>query len=165
MKGGRIPDPPSIVGLGGSLSARSASLAALKVALEGAAEQGAETTLFDVRAMDLSMFRRGVEAPSAAVELCEATFEAHGMTWSSPLYHGTVSGAFKNAPDWLDLLGDRGRPFLTDKVIGLISTAGGVQELQAVNTMEFVGRCAAQTHHSDLSPRPSYSFGRSAVQL
>jgi FMN reductase len=37
-------------------------------------------------------------------------------------------------------LDDRGPPFLTDKVIGLISTAGGVQGLQAVNTMEFVVR-------------------------
>jgi FMN reductase len=56
------------------------------------------------------------------------------------LYHGTVSGAFKNALDWLQLLADRDPPYLTDKVIGLISTAGGVQGLQAVNTMEFVVR-------------------------
>jgi FMN reductase len=75
-----------------------------------------------------------------AVELCEATFAATGMIWSSPLYHGTVSGAFKNALDWLDLLSDRDPPFLTDKVIGFISAAGGVQALQAVNTMEFVVR-------------------------
>jgi FMN reductase len=59
MRGGRIPDPPTIVGLGGSLSARSASLAALTVALDAAAEMGAKTVLFDVRAMDLPMFRRG----------------------------------------------------------------------------------------------------------
>lgn len=108
---GRMGDRPKVVGLGGSLSARSASRAALEVALEAAAEQGEETALFDVRTMDLPMFRRGVEAPSAAVELCEATFEAHGMIWSSPLYHGTISGAFKNALDWLDLLGDRDPPF------------------------------------------------------
>ena len=60
------------------------------------------------------------------------------MIWASLLYHGTVSGAFKNALDWLDLLNDREPPFLTDKVVGLISTAGGVQGLQAINTMEFV---------------------------
>jgi FMN reductase len=135
-----INGPPMIVGLGGSLSARSASLAALKVALDAATELGAKTVLFDVRTMDLPMFRRGVDAPLIAVELCEATFAASGMVWSSPLYHGTISGAFKNALDWLDLLSDRDPPFLTDKVIGLISTAGGVQALQAVNTMEFVVR-------------------------
>jgi FMN reductase len=62
------------------------------------------------------------------------------MLWSSPLYHGTISGSFKNALDWLQLLGDRKPPYLTDKVVGLISTAGGTQGLQAVNTMEFVVR-------------------------
>lgn len=133
-------DAPKVVGLGGSLRARSASRAALEVALDAAAEQGAKTSLFDVREMDLPMFQRGVEPPAAAVELCDATFEARGMIWSSPMYHGTISGAFKNALDWLDLLADRDPPFLTDKVIGLISTAGGVQGLQAVNTMEFVVR-------------------------
>ena len=45
------------------------------------------------------------------------------------------SGSFKNALDWLKLLGDRNPPYLTDKVVGLISTAGGMQGLQAVNTM------------------------------
>jgi FMN reductase len=56
------------------------------------------------------------------------------------MYNGTISGSFKNALDWLKLLGDRNPPYLTDKVVGLISTAGGMQGLQAVNTMEFVVR-------------------------
>ena len=102
---------------------------------------GAEVRLFDLRALDLPMYVPGAEgAPAAAVELCEATYAAQGMMWSSPLYHGTVSGAFKNAVDWLNLLSDRTPPFLTDKVIGLISTAGGSHGLQAVNTMEFAVR-------------------------
>ena len=133
--------PPKIVGLGGSLSARSSSLAALEIALGAANEQGAQTELFDIRAMSLPMFRRGMDPlPAAAVALCRAAQEARGMIWSSPMYHGTVSGAFKNALDWLDLLRNSEPPFLTDKVVGLISTAGGVQGLQAINTMEFVVR-------------------------
>jgi FMN reductase len=59
------------------------------------------------------------------------------MVWSSPLYQGTVSGAFKNALDWLHLLADHDPPFLSDRIIGLVATAGGVHGLQAVNTMEF----------------------------
>lgn len=131
-----------IVGLGGSLSRRSTSREALRVALEGASKQGAETTLFDVREMDLPMFDPDREGPvpDQARELADAIYDADGMLWSSPLYHGTISGAFKNALDWLDLLEDRDPPYLTDKVIGLISTAGGVQGLQAVNTMEFTVR-------------------------
>ena len=52
-------------------------------------------------------------------------------------YQGTISGAFKNALDWLHLLGRPDPPYLHDKVIGLISAAGGTQGLQAINTMEF----------------------------
>ena len=129
-----------IVGLGGSLAPQSASLAALNVALNGAREYGASVELFDLRELNLPMYVPGAPVPDAARRLCDATYAAHGMLWSSPLYHGTISGAFKNALDWLQLLGDRTPPYLTDKVVGLISTAGGTHGLQAVNTMEFVVR-------------------------
>ena len=56
------------------------------------------------------------------------------------MYQGTSSGAFKNALDWLHVLGERDPPFLHDKVIGLVSAAGGTQGLQAINTMEFAVR-------------------------
>ena len=130
-----------VVGLGGSLAEASSSLAALKIALEGAAEGGAETKLLDVRALDLPMYAPDItDAPEAVLRVCEAVYEADGLLWSSPLYHGTISGSFKNALDWLELLSDRKPAYLTDKVVGLISTAGGTQGLQAVNTMEFVVR-------------------------
>jgi FMN reductase len=130
-----------VVGLGGSLAERSTSLAALKIALSGAQEAGAKTRLFDIKRLDLPMYRpQETDVPDRAWEFCEAMYGAHGLLWSSPLYHGTVSGAFKNALDWLHLLINRDPPYLADKVIGLISTAGGVQGLQAVNTMEFTVR-------------------------
>ena len=130
-----------VVGLGGSLTAKSNSVLALNVALEGAKEAGAETTLFEISKLGLPMYSPELdEVPAPARELTEAVYEAGGMIWSSPMYHGTVSGSFKNALDWLQLLSDRDPSYLTNKVIGLISTAGGVQGLQAVNTMEFVVR-------------------------
>ncbi|MGH9444937.1 MAG: NADPH-dependent FMN reductase [Terriglobia bacterium] len=130
-----------VVGLGGSLCQRSKSLAALQIALEGAAEAEAQTELFDVRSLSLPMYNPEIEnPPDSVLRLCEALYAADGLIWSSPMYNGTVSGSFKNALDWLHLLGDRNPPFLTDKVVGLISTAGGVQGLQAVNTMEFIVR-------------------------
>ena len=130
-----------IVGLGGSIASSSRSLAALEAALEGAASAGAETQLLDLRELDLPMFdpERG-ELTQAVTELVEACHTADGMIWSSPMYHGTISGALKNALDWLRLLEDREPPYLHDKVIGLISTAGGTQGLQAINTMEFATR-------------------------
>ena len=131
----------TVVGLGGSLAKQSSSLAAVRIALEGAAETGAQTALFDVRQLALPMFDPGIsDPPDSVLKLCEATYNADGLIWSSPMYHGTISGSFKNALDWLQLLSNRQPPYLTDKVVGLISTAGGVQGLQAVNTMEFVVR-------------------------
>lgn len=130
-----------IVGLGGSLAEHSNSLAAIRIALEGAAEHGAETHLLDIRELDLPLYiPRLEENPGEVCDFCELIASCQGMIWGSPLYHGTISGAFKNALDWLQLLGDRKPPYLTDKVIGLISTAGGTHGLQAVNTMEFVVR-------------------------
>jgi FMN reductase len=132
-----------IVGLGGSLAAISRSRAALRVALEGAAEAGAATTLLDLRELDLPMYNPDSEhkhAPAAAERLIEACYGADGMLWSSPMYQGTISGAFKNALDWLHVLGAREPAFLHDEVIGLISAAGGTHGLQAINTMEFATR-------------------------
>jgi FMN reductase len=131
----------TIVGLGGSVARTSRSRAALEVALEGAASAGAETRLLDLRRLDLPIFNPEHDEPTGgAAELIEACHAADGMIWSSPLYQGTISGALKNALDWLRLLGDREPPFLHDKVVGLVSTAGGTQGLQAINTMEFATR-------------------------
>jgi FMN reductase len=132
---------PKIVGLGGSLAENSSSLAALRIALEGAASNGAPTELLDIRELDLPMYVSGLpELPEAVQRLNDIVYAADGLLWSSPLYHGTVSGAFKNALDWLNPLGRRDPAYLTNKVIGLISVAGGTQGLQAVNTMEFCVR-------------------------
>jgi FMN reductase len=136
-----MPGKLKIVGLGGSLAEVSRSRAALQVALAGAAEAGAETMLLDLRELDLPMYNPDHQEPTpAAARLIEASYGADGMLWSSPMYQGTISGAFKNALDWLHSLGSRTPSFLHDEVIGLISAAGGTQGLQAINTMEFATR-------------------------
>jgi FMN reductase len=128
----------TIVGLGGSLGRASRSRTALIRALDGANAAGASTELLDLRELDLPMYNPDLADPTeAASHLIESCYSADGMIWSSPLYQGTVSGAFKNALDWLHLLGDHDPPYLHDKVIGLLSAAGGVHGLQAINTMEF----------------------------
>jgi FMN reductase len=131
----------TIVGLGGSLASASKSRAALLTALAGAEAAGADTRLLDIRQLDLPMYNPENDEPTeAAAGLIESCYAADGLLWSSPMYQGTISGALKNALDWLHLLGDRDPPFLHDKVIGLISAAGGTQGLQAINTMEFAVR-------------------------
>jgi len=129
-----------IVGLGGSMARISRSRAALACALEGAADAGADRELLDIRELGLPMYNPDDEVPEAARRFVDASYASDGMIWSSPMYQGSISGAMKNALDWLHLLGDRDPPFLHDRVIGLISAAGGTQGLQAINTMEFVVR-------------------------
>jgi FMN reductase len=138
----KLTESLRIVGLGGSLARESRSLAALRIALDGAAEAGADITLLNLRDLDLPMYNPDDEGdpPPLASTLIEACSGADGMLWSSPMYQGTISGAFKNALDWLHVLGSREPPFLHDEVIGLISAAGGTQGLQAINTMEFAIR-------------------------
>lgn len=64
---------PKIVGLGGSLATQSTSLAALKIALQGAADAGADVELLDVRQLDLPFYVPGAEAaPPSALRLVEA---------------------------------------------------------------------------------------------
>ena len=128
-----------VVGLGGSLREASRSRAALELALDGAAGVGARVELLDLRELGLPMFSPDLEPdpPEVVRTLIEPCYDADGMLWSSPMYNGSVSGSFKNAIDWLHMLGSREPPYLHDEVIGLISAAGGTQGLQVVNTMEF----------------------------
>jgi FMN reductase len=128
-----------IVGLGGSLRAASRSRAALEVALDGAAAAGATVELLDLRELGLPLFNPELEsdAPEPARRFVDTCYAADGMLWSSPMYNGSVSGSFKNAIDWLHMLGSREPPYLHDEVIGLISAAGGTHGLQVINTMEF----------------------------
>jgi FMN reductase len=129
-----------IVGLGGSTAELSRSRAALHVSLAGARSAGVETELLDIRELALPMYNPDDEPPESVARLMDSCYGADGMLWASPTYQGSISGAFKNALDWLHDLGARDPAFLHDKVVGLISTAGGTQGLQAINAMEFSAR-------------------------
>jgi NADPH-dependent FMN reductase len=69
-----------VVGLGGSLAENSKSRAALQVALEGAADAGAETQLLDLRRLDLPMYNPEEDEPTeTAATLIEAAYAANGL--------------------------------------------------------------------------------------
>src|SRR5262245_45308049 len=89
---GRMAKTLTIVGLGGSLAQISRSRAALQVALEGAAQAGAATTLLDLRELDLPMYNPDDvgNPPDHAARLIDACYGADGLLWSSPMYQGTV---------------------------------------------------------------------------
>jgi len=132
--------PVRVVGLGGSLRSESTSLTALRTALDGVQAAGAQPRLISLRDLDLPMYSPEHVVPPSARELTETVYSCDALIWSTPTYHGSVSGSFKNALDWLILLAERDPPYLTNKPVGLVATAGGVQGLQSVNSMDFIVR-------------------------
>ncbi len=141
-----------IIGLGGSLKPESASVKALRLALLGAEESGTQIELLQLHELALPMFVPDMEPPAEVRRFVDAVAQSAGMIWSTPVYHGSMSGAFKNALDWLELLSKSDPPYLTDKVVGLIATAGGVQGLQAINAMEFAVRSLRGYTHPLTAP-------------
>ncbi len=125
-----------VVGLGGSIDGSSATWHALSAALRAAQVAGAEVEAFDLAELDLPMYRHGAPVPEVAQRWVAAVQQADALIWSAPLYHGSVSGAFKNAIDYLELLRLSEPAYLSDKLVGLICCAGGVQGMQALNHME-----------------------------
>jgi FMN reductase len=133
--------PVKVVGLGGALARKSFSLTALQVALEGAAENGAATELLDLNKLNLPMYRpEQKDLPLEVQQFCEVVHKSNAMIWCSPIYQGCITGAFKNAIDWLENLSDYNPPYLTNKLVGLLSVVGGVQGLQVIDTMESIVR-------------------------
>jgi NADPH-dependent FMN reductase len=105
LLGGRRSDKASASGgLGGSLRAGSTSRTALQVGLEGAAAAWADVQLIWVGDLGLPLYTPEHAPPAGAHEFADTVYRSDAMIWSSPTYHGPVSGSFKNALDWLILL-------------------------------------------------------------
>jgi FMN reductase len=85
-----------VVGVGGSLRAESTSRTALQAALDGVASSGAEVQLIWVRDLALPFYTAERAIPAAAHQFADTTYDCDRMIWSSPTYHGSVSGSFKN---------------------------------------------------------------------
>lgn len=134
---------PKILGLGGSLRDGSRTLQALEIALQGAALVGGEIELLNLKEISLPFYDGRTEIdtyPESVFTLLKKVREADGLILASPVYHATLSGAMKNALDFLDLLGNERPPWLERKVVGLISVAGGGQGINAINSMIYACR-------------------------
>jgi len=126
-----------IAGISGSLRAGSYTRRAVEIALEGAAETGAETRLIDLRDYNL-VFRDGKDDtgyPDDVFRLRSEVKQAEGVILGTPEYHGSFSGVLKNA---LDLMGfDE----FEGKMIGLVGVSGGrMGAFDALNSLRNIGR-------------------------
>lgn len=131
-----IERKPHVVGIGGTLRDGSTGLRALEKALAAAGEAGATTELLDLRELALPMYEPGkaLENYGASAEkLVEAMRSADAMLWSTAAYHGTLAGVTKNALDFAQFMARDEKPYLQDKVVGLIAAAGG--DMAAANSI------------------------------
>ena len=118
-----------MLGIGGGVRAGSSTEQALAVALAGAETAGARVALFgaeEIMRLPLYLAEGSREAPGA-LKLMEAVRAAHGLIVASPGYHGSISGAVKNAIDHIEETSRDPRPYLTDMPVGVIGVASGHQ--------------------------------------
>jgi FMN reductase len=131
---------PRILGIGGTTVERSRTLLALETALDLAAKAGAETRLVSIHALDLPLFNPSwplARYPATLPWLLDEVRAADGLILCSPTYHGTVSGAVKNALDSLIFLGQDVPPYLGGKPVGLMAYGG----LTAMGVLDALHHC------------------------
>jgi FMN reductase len=131
------------VGIGGSFRPNSSSSKALAVPLNYLKERGHDTNLLLLSDLKLPGFETCDELedyPESVRYMLNEVRSANGLIFATPVYHGTLSGGLKNAMDFFEYLSADAQPYLTGKVIGLISTSGGIPGINAINTMDYVSR-------------------------
>lgn len=124
----REMSPPFILGIGGTTRAGSFTERILRIALDAASAEGAETAMICGDALQLPMYDPAEKtlAPEAA-RFVEMVRRCHGLVIASPGYHGTISGMIKNTIDYIEALRDDARPYLEGRAVGCIVCAYGWQ--------------------------------------
>lgn len=102
---------------------------------------GIESEIFNLADYGIPLFDVSNPEITPSVKLMIQKFqEADVHFWLAPLYHGSIPGAMKNCIDWLELGAKTPQPYLTDKNIGMICWADGIQAMQGINTMDAIAK-------------------------
>jgi len=117
-----------IVGMGGTLRPGSTCEQALRIALDEAARQGAETLCFAGDQLRLPLYDPAdPERTPEARALLAALRRADGVIVASPGYHGSISGMVKNALDYTEDMARDARVYFDGLPVGAIATGFGSQ--------------------------------------
>jgi azobenzene reductase len=126
-----------IVGVNGSLSKDSNTYKGINAILKVAESEGIDVAMFDLRNNPLPLYNPeqiDLLADENVRLLRKLLAEADGIILGSPEYHGSMSGAFKNAIDWM------GSEQFKDKAVALVSASGGPTSMNTLNSMQVMVR-------------------------
>jgi len=127
----------NVVALCGSMGENSSTRRVLEVALAGAAETGAQVELLELRDYNLPFagITRDMSQYPDVARLKAKLQGAEGIIWGTPEYHGSYTGALKNALDLTSFDEFQG------KMIGLVGVAGSsIGAINALSHLRSVGR-------------------------
>jgi chromate reductase, NAD(P)H dehydrogenase (quinone) len=123
---------PRILVFGGSLRRDSLNQKLAALAAAGAREAGAEVTLIALRDFPMPIYDQEIEdaigKPEHAARLKALFRDHHGLIIASPEYNSSISGALKNAIDWVSREDSEDEPALsalTGKTAALCSASPG----------------------------------------
>ncbi|WP_408959191.1 NADPH-dependent FMN reductase [Natrinema sp. 74] len=125
---------PHVVALCGSLRDGSRTKIALESVLEAARENGATTELVDLRSYELPSLNAVEPEPSDADHLRATIADADSVALGTPNYHGSYTGALKNALDYCR------REEFAETTVGLLEVAGGEFPGSAIAHLRTVSR-------------------------
>ena len=128
----------------------------LQAALDGATQSGAVTQMLDLATLKLPFAGSSwtaEEFPDVAI-FNETVQHCDALIWATPEYHGSYTGAFKNALDLGSFAQYEG------KMIGLIGVAGG--SMGAMGALGHLRSVARQLHAWVLPQQVSVASSGSA---
>ena len=121
---------PVVVGIGGTTRVGSTSERAMQVALAHARSLGCEALAFGAEQLPRALYVPGHTHGNAQADaLLAALRRADGVVLVTPAYHGGVSGLIKNVLDYVEELREDARPYLSERAVGCIVCADGLQAM------------------------------------
>ena len=129
---------PRILILYGSIRPGSKSKLLAEEAGRVLVHMGAEVKFFDPAGLPVYGDKESGEDAKVR-ELRTLAEWSEGQVWSSPEYHGNMSGLMKTMIDWIPLMAGAVRP-TQGKTLALMQVTGGSQSFNAVNNMRILGR-------------------------
>lgn len=127
----------------GSLERRSQSTSGLisSYISQSLTNQQIDNQIFNLADSGIPLFDiTNTRTPKGVEAMSHLFLEADIHFWLAPLYHGGIPGVMKNCLDWLEITAKNPKPYLTDKTIGLICWAEGMQAMQGINAMDSIAK-------------------------